>query len=109
LANRVHRHHTRAHYLAAQDNRAGSTLRHSAPELRPTQPKLIGQNEQQRRSRVEFESVQTSIHLYGNRTHAALARNLKLKCSLGVGCNFSMRRFDFQRPLLDTNTELLLN
>jgi hypothetical protein len=41
LAHCAYRHHTGADCLAAQNNRAGPALRHSAPEFRTPQLKLV--------------------------------------------------------------------
>jgi len=70
LADRTHRRDTRAHCPPAQDNRAGSALGHSAPELRATQPKFVAQDVQQWCCPVDVDRFHAAINSEGNLAHS---------------------------------------
>src|ERR1700734_2330254 len=69
LANRAHRHHTGTHRLAAHDHSAGPALRHAAAKPRSTQAKLVVENKQQRRIRIDFHQVLTAVHFESDLLH----------------------------------------
>src|SRR5579884_1481035 len=69
VPHRAHGHHAGTHDFAAHDHAAGAALRHSAPELRTAQAKLVGQHEQQWSSFIYLHRVDLAIHLEGDFAH----------------------------------------
>jgi hypothetical protein len=69
LADYAYRQDTRPHDLAAHDYSAGSALSHATSESGSAQPKLIVQNKQQGRFRINRYDVLLTIHIQGNVLH----------------------------------------
>ena len=74
LANRAHRHHAGPHNLPAQHHGARAALRQATPKPRSTQAKLVVQNKQQRRVRIDFHRVGAAIHLESDLLHNKILR-----------------------------------
>jgi hypothetical protein len=68
-ADSAYGHHTRPHDFAAHNYGAGSALSHATSESRATQSKLVTQNKQQRRFRINRHDVLLTIHIQGDLLH----------------------------------------
>jgi hypothetical protein len=62
-------HDARAHHLAAYDHSAGAALSHSTAESRAAQPKLVVENEEERRFWINRQGVLTAVHFQGDLLH----------------------------------------
>src|SRR5438874_12508847 len=59
----AHRHHARAHHLAAKYHRARAALRHATAESRPSEAQLIAEHKQERHLRIDRDHVPLTVYM----------------------------------------------